>query len=158
MAKGIVISFILLSLIFIINRPTTLPEETLSVHDTNASFKRSDYVGGGCITEKCLVIYLAPWCPTCQKITPTIISLVSDMEKEGVTVTVVVGKDQQDRITAYANKFPFPVLTDANGTFFTKAKLVGVPYFAVTNSKGNVLKDYFGGYMSVKSFREELEI
>lgn len=157
MIKGIVISCVL-AFIFIISRPSTMPQESLTVHDQNSIHQRSDYVGGGCATDKCLIVYLAPWCPTCQKITATIISLASEMEKEGMTVTVVVGKDKLQKITAYANRFPFPVLTDANGSYFTKAEMVAVPYLAVTNSKGEVLNDYSGGYASVKAFRKKLGI
>lgn len=134
-----------------------MPSEVLKVHDKNALVQRSGDISG-CVTDKCLIIYIAPWCPTCQKITPTIISLVDELKNEDITVTVVVGKDKYKRVVAYANKFPFPVLTDANGSYFKKAGLEGVPYFAVTNSKGDVLNDYFGGYTKVKSFRKKLEI
>jgi len=157
MKKGIIIIFTLV-LFFVITRPSTLPSGVLSVYDRNASVQSADTVGGACITEKCLIVYIAPWCPTCRRITPTIIALVSEMEKEGITVTLVVGKDKPKNIIAYANKFPFPVLTDANGSYFSKAELIGVPYFAVTNRKGEVLNDYFGGYTSVSAFRNELEI
>ena len=80
------------------------------------------------------------------------------MKQEGVSVTVVVGKDKPSNVTAYANTFPFPVLTDSNGAFFNEAKLDAVPYFAVTNSSGEILNDYFGGYTSVNAFRRKLEI
>ncbi|MCP4325788.1 MAG: redoxin family protein [Alteromonadales bacterium] len=157
MIKVIMVSIVLV-IVFLFSRGEKMPMGTLSVHNENALVESSDFVGGSCFSEKCLIVYVAPWCPTCNQITPTIISLVDEIEKEGISVKVIVGKDNPKRVDAYAKKFPFPVLTDANGSYFKEAKLVGVPYFAVTNSNGEVLNDYFGGYTSVKAFRKKLEI
>jgi thiol-disulfide isomerase/thioredoxin len=150
---------IVLVIIFIINRPDKMPMATLSVHDENALTESTDIVGGSsCLAEKCLIVYVAPWCPSCKRVMPTLISLVDELKKDGMTAKVVVGYDSPEKIAAYAKNFPFPVLTDANASYYKEAGLVGVPSFFVINSTGEILTDYFGGYSTVTQFREKLEI
>jgi thiol-disulfide isomerase/thioredoxin len=116
------------------------------------------YVGGGCLSEKCLVVYVAPWCPTCRKLAPAIEGLVNDVKRDGYSTAVVVGKDNEASISNYAEKFSFSVLTDVNGAYYRKLDLKGVPYFAVTDSQGKLLQDLYGGYSRVSDLRRDLDI
>jgi len=115
-------------------------------------------IADNCLADECLIVYVAPWCPICKKIRPTIIALVEALRKEGKSVTLIVGKDKPNRVTAYAPNFPFPIVEDPTGIYWKEMKMVGVPYFAVINNKGTILSDHFGGYTTVEAFRMKLNI
>lgn len=154
--------FIVIGLIaFVVSigmQPNLIPMKTLTVHDISASSVNTMTVGDNCYAEKCLIVYVAPWCPICHKVSPTIKSLVKQLEAEGVSATVIVGKDRASAVTAYADTFPFPVLLDANGGFYNSANLKGVPYYAVINSNAEIVNDFYGGYSTVNQFRDKLKI
>ena len=126
--------------------------------DNYVMIEKPKVIADNCLVDECLIVYVAPWCPTCKKIRPTIIALVEALKKEGKSVTLIVGKDKPQRVTAYAKNFAFPILEDPTGIYWKEMKMVGVPYFAVINSKGKILNDHFGGYTSVEAFRMKLNI
>ncbi|MCJ8313373.1 MAG: TlpA family protein disulfide reductase [Saccharospirillaceae bacterium] len=147
----------LVVVLFIVTRPNTLPISNLNVHDMNTDSIDSANIGE-CLSDKCLIIYVAPWCPICHKITPTIIALVNEMKAEGIQVDVVVGKDKPNAVLEYAEHFPFPVALDANGRYFYAADIEAVPYFVAINYDGEILNEMYGGYQSVSALRNKLEI
>ena len=151
-------AIVLLFIYLVFSQADRLVQGHLAVHDPNASEKRFDYVGGGCLAEKCLLIYTAPWCPTCQRLTPVMIALAQALRQEGIPVSIIAGKDSDRDLALYAKKFPFPIYLDAEGEFFQQAELKAVPYFVVTNDMGEILEDIYGGYRSVKALRENLDI
>ena len=148
----------LLVVVFLANRPDKMPTEYLNVYSAQPFNDGKKIVGGPCLGEKCLTVYVAPWCSTCHALNPMIISLVNQLESEGISVNVVVGKDSINEVESYAKKYPFDVLTDHDGRFYRKAKLKGVPYFAVTNVRGEIINDYFGGYTDADVMRDKLDI
>ncbi len=143
---------------FILGGNPDMPRETLKVHNQDEFSSVSGKLGGRCGSKKCITIYVAPWCPACQKLKPTIISLKNQLEKEGMEVKVIVGKDSQKETEKYASDYPFPTLLDADGKFFRKTKQSGVPFFLVSNNKGKIINDLTGGTTSIKVLREKLDL
>lgn len=148
--------FLLLSLA--ITLTANASDKVEHTFDNYVMIEKPKVIADNCLVDACLIVYVAPWCPTCKKIRPTIIALVDELKKEGKSVTLIVGKDKPQRVTAYAKNFPFPIVEDPTGIYWKEMKMVGVPYFAVINKKGKILTDHFGGYTSVEAFRMKLKI
>lgn len=90
-----------------------------------------------CEAEKCLTVYVAPWCGVCRASTGFINAFVGAMERSGVPSRVVVGRGNVDEVADYAKAFGPRALLDAGG----KLPLTGgVPQFIVTSRDGRVLK------------------
>ncbi len=152
---GLVCGFIFLTF----GKPTILASEELSLQNQDAYAETSGTVGGRCFDgDKCLTIYVAPWCPVCTRLKPTIISLTQELKADGFDVKVIVGNDSQKATEAYAKDFPFPVYLDAESRFYKKVKQRGVPFFLVSNKKGQVINKMAGGIPNVRAMRDKLEI
>ena len=148
--------FLLFSLVFTMTVNAEKNDSTIQYN--YVLFEKPKVIADNCLADECLIVYVSPWCPTCKKIRPTIIALVETLRKEGKSASLIVGKDKANRVTAYAKNFPFPIIEDPTGIYWKEMKMAGVPYFAVINNKGKILKDHFGGYTSVEAFRRKLEI
>jgi len=79
------------------------------------------------------------------------------MNKNQLSAKVIVGSDRHSEVLEYANRFPFPVLLDANGDYFDKAEIKSVPYFAVTNRSGEILTQATS-YGDFNQLRKKLEL
>jgi thiol-disulfide isomerase/thioredoxin len=143
---------------FVLNKSDRLPDIRLQAQNTNLQQDEYRYVQEKCASDKCLVIYLAPWCPSCQKITPTIIALSEELKKEGISMSVIVGQDDLEVVSQYGSKFPFPIFTDVDGSYYRELGINGVPYFAVTDVEGHIGEDLYGGYARVADLRKKLFI
>ncbi len=129
-----------------------LPEYTRGVKTADS------YVGGRCLQDRCLTIVVAPWCPACQRAKPTIEGLREQLESEGRPVSLVIAMDKPEALEREAATFEKPVVLDVAGRFYKRAKVKGVPYFAVTNRKGEVLEKLSGAYPDVALMRQQLGI
>lgn len=136
-------------------RSSKLPQEYLPSYHQGTQ-ENSVRVGGNCLQDKCLTIYLAPWCPVCLQMHGTLVTMRQQLEDEGVRVQVVAGMDKPPALVRYAQTFDQPVLLDVQGAFKKKASVKGVPYFVVTNRKGEILQTAAGGYNDVGVMRNKL--
>lgn len=143
---------------FFFGQSSTMPTANLQVHNENPYNEMDGSVGGRCLGEKCLTIYVAPWCPACKSLRPTIIELAKTLSDEGIEVNVIVGQDSQKETEKYAASYPFPVLLDPQGEFFKKAKQRGVPFFMVSDRKGKVVSKMAGGTPHIPTMRDKLKI
>lgn len=104
-------------------------------------------LGGGvvspasCPTEKCLTVYVAPWCGYCRAATPQLIKLRTHLEKAGVSMRFIVGMDEAPAVEDYAAVFGPEALLDPRNAFGASG---GVPHFYVTDKGGRVLRDLAG--------------
>lgn len=90
-----------------------------------------------CAAQKCLTVYVAPWCGVCRASTDFINAVTAFLNKNGVPARVVVGKDSPAAVAAYAADFGPGTLLDPEG----RVPLAGgVPQFIVTSADGRVLK------------------
>lgn len=92
---------------------------------------------GRCKTEKCLNIYVSPWCHICRRSTGFINELKVYLAGKGVETRVIVGRGELDEVRGYAPDFGPDALLDETAAFPLSG---GVPNFTVSNSKGEVLK------------------
>ncbi|MEM9303361.1 MAG: TlpA disulfide reductase family protein [Pseudomonadota bacterium] len=140
------------------NRPDQLPSRVLAVAGSKDTIMKVGQVGGACPSQRCLTIYVAPWCPSCRAMEPTINALGHQLEAEGMTVRLVVGSDTMSAVREYARKFDRRVLLDPDGAYFNESGLRGVPYFAVTDADGRILEARYGGRTTVAGMREFLDL
>lgn len=156
--KKIVILIVVAILGWLISLPGDMPHAKLDRYEKAQLLEPSVDVGGRCKQGKCLIVYVAPWCPSCKSLTPMINRLVSDLNRDGVKATVVIGKDSMRDVLSYSKRFESSILVDANGNYFDKIDARGVPYFAVTNGAGKRITTMSGGYHSVDDMRAQLGI
>lgn len=155
----IAIAAIVLIVFFLVTRPKGMPEVSLiAFNGANQVEKGSRPVGGGCAAEKCLVVYVAPWCPACRQATTMINGLTKSVESAGYNTQVIVGSDHIDALKLYAAEFSDTVLLDVNRQFFSEVNVKAVPYFAVIDWRGNILKELRGGSLDVGVMRNRLEL
>jgi thiol-disulfide isomerase/thioredoxin len=136
---------------------TRMPSDTLTRFSEGALGGQAT-AGGNCPKERCLTIVVAPWCPTCRRMKGTISALHAQLQAEGLPVTLVIGMDKPDALQAYAQQHQEPVLLDMNRSFTKRAKIRAVPYFAVTNRKGEIIEEMKGGYDDVGEMRRRLGV
>lgn len=141
-----------------INLPSDMPQTTLARYNNARLIDQQVSVGGPCEQEKCLVVYVAPWCPSCKSLTPMINDLVSDLQRDGIKATVVIGKDSMKNVLDYSKRYKVPILADASGGFFSEMGAKGVPYFAVSNKHGKRVSEMSGGYYDVNQMRAQLDL
>lgn len=104
-------------------------------------------LGGGrlslasCPTEKCLNVYLAPWCGYCRAATPAILELREHLKARGVATRVVIGMDKLESVTDYARLFGGETALDPANAVGVSG---GVPHFYVTDRAGKILRDVPG--------------
>ncbi|MBI4375891.1 MAG: redoxin family protein [Elusimicrobia bacterium] len=89
-----------------------------------------------CPTEKCLLIYVAPWCPYCRAATGPINALRTYLKDRDIASRVVVGMDKSESVREYAREFGPDTLLDEHGAF----NVSGVPHFIIADRKGLVIK------------------
>ena len=94
-----------------------------------------------CSVEKCLTVYVSPWCRVCQASTAYINELRSYLAARGIDTRIIVGRGKPGNVRAYAPAFGPKTLLDAAGKFPIQG---GVPNFIVTNRSGEVLKSIPG--------------
>lgn len=88
-----------------------------------------------CEGKKCVVVYVAPWCPHCQAATNDILEMRSLLKPRGIGVHVIVGMDDDDKVASYAEKFGPDTMLDPQKTAPTGN---GVPNFSVIDDGGGV--------------------
>ncbi|MDO8804773.1 MAG: hypothetical protein Q7R35_10080 [Elusimicrobiota bacterium] len=90
-----------------------------------------------CPTEKCMMIYVAPWCHYCHEAIPTIVALRDFLEGRNITTRVVVGMASAKEIEAFAGKFGPGTLLDVRHVF----SISSVPHFLVLDRSGRIIKE-----------------
>lgn len=163
MNKLLIISVIAAIAFFIFKKDSPfltedMPQQQLAVFGQDEFGSIDGYVGGKCPEAKCLTVYVAPWCPQCLRAKPMILKLTEELRSEGVDVTVIVGSDSEKAVKKYARQYPFPVLLDADKSYFNKTKQRGVPFFISSNNEGKIIKSQAGFYNEVSQMREKLKL
>ena len=151
-----VVVLLAVALYFIWSRPaSTMPAESMVYYDktsTEQAIKRRL----SCLRNRCLTIYLAPWCPYCRKSQGAILDAVKQLEARGISTTIILGMDKPEALVAYAADFPFPVYFDSNNAYFKKLDMKGVPHSIVWLPGGKIIKHKSGGFPSADSLLHHL--
>lgn len=148
-----------LALYWIFFSADEMPEVTLATYSAQqGAVQQEKTVGGACRADKCLTVYVAPWCPACKQSVGMINNLVDDLKKDGLEAHVIVGHDEVEKLQGFGKRFRVPVLLDPDKTFFETVDVEAVPYFAVTDGDGTILEEMRGANTSVQVMRDRLNI
>lgn len=136
---------------------STMPTEYLVYYEKNAA-QQGQKKRLSCLRNRCLTIYLAPWCPYCRKSHAAILDAVKQLEARGITTSIVLGMDKPEALVAYAADFPFPVYFDSNKAYFKKLGMKGVPHSIVWLPGGKIVKNESGGFSSADTLFYMMEL
>jgi thiol-disulfide isomerase/thioredoxin len=152
-----IVGLFLLVVLYLAMRPELMPGHALPVQ--NGVLRETPRLAGGmCSAERCLTVYLAPWCPSCRRAEPMVAQLREVLTREGRPVTVVMGMDEPAALEAHARDLGYPVLLDVDGRVERDAGIRGVPYFIVTDRQGRIVSRQAGAYDAVEPNRRALGI
>lgn len=115
--------------------------------------------------EKCLAVYLSPWCPQCRKSG----ELVNELRARAAIspdlgFKVIVGRDDEDALIKYASRLGGAVYFDYDGDFYHQLGADGVPAWVSYDSEGKVLEKMYGrpmgapAHVLVDHMSEELDL
>jgi hypothetical protein len=144
-----------LAAFFLFRGQDRLPSDVLTEF-SNGALGGQAMVGGNCPQSRCLTIVVAPWCPACRRMKGTISALHAQLQADGLPVSLVIAMDKPEALQNYAQQHQEPVLLDMKRSFTQRANIRSVPYFAVTNRKGEIVKDLKGGYQDAAEMRRRL--
>jgi thiol-disulfide isomerase/thioredoxin len=121
----------------------TIPTvEGKSIYDGSAITIGPDSGDG----EPQMIVFLAHWCPHCQREVPLLVDLADDGVFDGVKVTAVATGTNSDAPNYPPSAWlqddedwPFPVMADSpSGTAAQAYGLTGYPYFVMVHPDGTV--------------------
>jgi alkanesulfonate monooxygenase SsuD/methylene tetrahydromethanopterin reductase-like flavin-dependent oxidoreductase (luciferase family) len=115
--------------------------------------------------ERCLAVYLAPWCPECRRSG----ELVNELRARAalspsVGFKVIVGRDDEDALAKYASRVGGAVYYDYDGDFWSQLGADGVPAWVTWDAEGRVLEKIYGrpvgapAHVLVNQMSEELDL
>jgi hypothetical protein len=110
----------------------------------------SSYSGGTlarCRTkDRCVFVYLTPWCPHCVGSAPLVSALRLRAQQTGKTAVIaIVGGDTPEKVRAMGQRIGSETLLDYDQTFHRAMGVGGVPAWWVTDNQGKVLHGLSGG-------------
>ena len=112
-----------------------------------------------CLTkEKCVIVYMAPWCPFCQRTIPIVQEMVEHYKDSGeVGVKVIIGNDGRGKLEDMAEKVGTNTFLDPDGTLWNAVGAKGVPHWFVLDSTGKQVAE-LGGFGPMAAILKKLEL
>ena len=98
------------------------------------------------LADKCVVVYLAPWCSACERSIGTIHQVVEQIDGS-IGVKVIVGQDTLAKVEEMARRLDCPVFVDPAGELWQELGVDGVPHWFVLDHQNRIMRD-FGGTFS----------
>jgi len=95
--------------------------------------------------ERCIVVYVAPWCPACESIQGCLkeaVALTEGMPDFGVDV--VMGYDKEEKLEAGAVGIGAGVYVDTTGDIRRALRVKSLPTFFAVNRQGKILHHVAG--------------
>jgi hypothetical protein len=103
--------------------------------------------------ERCLVVYLAPWCPQCRKSGPLVNEFrMRAFRSRSTGFKVVLGQDEPGKLVKYASKVGGAVHYDDDGYFYDDIGASGVPAWISLDAEGHVLEKVYGRPMGAEPY------
>lgn len=142
------IGFALIAILFLASRDRrigeALPELSVPLKSTGASYGAvADECAG---KERCLLVYLAPWCGACRGSIGFLQALATYFERDGDWgLKVVVGRDDEGAIDEFARGIPLNTYLDYEGRW-SRAFGGAVPSWILLDSEQKLLKSDSGLY------------
>lgn len=108
------------------------------------------YEGSCADKSKCMVLYLAPWCPHCRDSIPAIKSLVKEVARYDAGILVIVGSDKPEKIRQTATSIPIPVIQDEDRIYSKMLNIQFFPQVVLIDGSGNIKRS--GNFYSFRGW------
>ncbi len=93
---------------------------------------------------RCLVVYVAPWCPSCQQASALIDALRNRSSNANFGVKIIAGLDEPPALMEYAKTLGPGTYIDYDKQYFRGINGGGVPAWFLLSEGGNVLSHFSG--------------
>jgi len=115
---------------------------------TAGSFEGSEISAISCeAKEKCVIVYVAPWCPYCKMALGVIKELRAKWaDSESIDFIIVIGLDKIKNLNRMADEIGGEVYLDPDGDVIKRFGGRGIPHWYVLDSDNKLLR-HFGGYV-----------
>ncbi|MDC0357170.1 hypothetical protein OAO01_00010 [Oligoflexia bacterium] len=145
--KYIIILVALVALFYLTRSPQQAPEVALrSLNGTSAT--STDPCAN---KERCIAVFLSPWCPACKRAVTTIPALREYcMRSDKVGFKVIVGRDSVEALESFALSIGGQVFIDAESEFYTGIKGSSIPGWWVWDENRNILAKFSGTFVGPK--------
>lgn len=144
-ARAIFIFMLVAGLLFVwrysSRRPEALPDLSYTPAPSNAT-AQVPCVG----KHRCVLVYVAPWCPACQGTIVGIRKLIERYrDSSQIGISVIVGGDRRDKLESMAEKVGDFAFLDLDDSFAHAASIEGIPAWFVIDDKRKVVSTASGG-------------
>jgi len=99
--------------------------------------------------SKCLIVYMAPWCPAClqfkSQLFPEFLkTIISKKEEKNIGLKIIIGRDSLDKVQKMGASLGQTYTEDSSGKYYNDLGIKGVPAFLVLRSDGKIIKNVSG--------------
>ena len=109
--------------------------------------------------DRCVLVYIAPWCPACKYSLEAIKTLRDTWRgKDDRGISVVIGGDRPEKLEDFASTIGSNTFVDPDGTVHEKLGVEGVPYWVVLDGSLNVTKRFAGGLNNAEALANHLGV
>jgi thiol-disulfide isomerase/thioredoxin len=106
--------------------------------------------------ERCVVVYMAPWCGACKSAFPIIRNMARRWASGALAVKPIIGLASTAQCEQMAQTLGVPAYLDPSGKLLRAAGAQGVPQWFVLNRAGRVKKRFSGVVLDVDRQIERL--
>jgi thiol-disulfide isomerase/thioredoxin len=128
------------------------------VHQLTPSDAHGAEVHPCLLSTRCLVVYLAPWCPYCKRSVPIVQKLQERWEGDEIGIVAVIGADSSENIQAMAKTVGEGSYVDLDQSFGKQMGVKGVPAWFLMNDRGEVLTSFSGAPADVSGLLAKLDL
>lgn len=135
-------------------KPTNFPFLAMTPAKANTEAKET------CFDKpKCVLVYLAPWCPYCHNGIPVIQALQTKFkDSPDVGLIVVIGSDQLEKLETMASLIGPHTFVDPQKTVSKAIGVESLPTWVVISSKRKIVNRVSGINMNVNDQLARLEL
>lgn len=154
-----IVAVLLIVATFLLYRPAPaiIPKVTLESYPEGISL--AEPCPGPALStqkERCIVVYMAPWCPVCEASIPFLQALVKHLAGDTSTgLAITLGNDELENLIASAKKIGSSVRLDVNDEFLQAAAVSSFPTWILLDKEQRVLNRFSGGAPAGDSFSED---
>ncbi|MCA9563503.1 MAG: hypothetical protein KC561_08435 [Myxococcales bacterium] len=131
--------------------------ETAPVFELEPALANADGEDPCLGTERCVTVYVAPWCPACRRSRPTVRQVQEVCENDPTTgFRVVVGQDRPGPVEQMATAYGSGTFVDPSGQYYRQLGGDGVPFWFVSDAQGQILTAFAGTYTPARAHLEML--
>lgn len=128
------------------NAGKLMPQTELTPINAQANAVKS---ATSCAQAKCVVIFMAPWCPRCEEMKRILPELTSQLLQKNIGVSVVIGfEPDAAKADGFAKNVALPVFYDKSDDLFGALKIDGVPYTLLFSADKKIITDFYGAALT----------